>query len=255
MTTTTTDDASPTAVGPGWASLVSADPHTVAAFYKAVLGWAIAVSDGRLIASAAGAPVADITGLITADGISGWLIHFDVDDLHTALTAVSKADGAVLPPADDGFAETATVSDTDGTRFALRAPTARHRGRPAHGTLAWGELITDDVATSAAFYRGAFGWELTEPSGPLGRREWHTHGRSFSGLLPRPPAMPAETPAYWDVYFAVDDIEAAATAATEHGGTRLMAPMPIEIGTITVFLDPAGAVFTLVQLTTEEAAA
>lgn len=67
--------------------------------------------------------------------------------------------------------------------------------------------------------------------------------------------MPAETPAYWDVYFAVDDIEAAATASTEHGGTRLMPPMPIEIGTITVFLDPAGAVFTLVQLTTEEAAA
>ncbi|MFD7472204.1 VOC family protein [Streptomyces sp. NPDC059837] len=147
------------------------------------------------------------------------------------------------------------MTDRNGTRFALRAPTARRREWPAHGTLAWGELITDDVDTSAAFYREAFGWGLTEPSGPLGRREWQTHGRSFSGLLPRPPAMPAETPAYWDVYFAVDDIEAAATGATEHGGTQLMLPTPIEIGTIAVFLDPAGAVFTLVQLTTEETAA
>ncbi|MCX4410278.1 MULTISPECIES: VOC family protein [unclassified Streptomyces] len=147
------------------------------------------------------------------------------------------------------------MTDRNGTRFALRAPTARRREWLAHGTLAWGELITDDVDTSAAFYREAFGWGLTEPSGPLGRREWQTHGRSFSGLLPRPPAMPAETPAYWDVYFAVDDIEAAATGATEHGGTQLMLPTPIEIGTIAVFLDPAGAVFTLVQLTTEETAA
>jgi predicted enzyme related to lactoylglutathione lyase len=255
MTTTTTDDASATAVGPGWASLTSAEPHTVASFYRAVLGWAITETDGRLIASAAGTPVADIADITVTDGIPGWLIHFDVDGLGTALTAVSNANGTVLPPADGDFAETAVVIDPNGTRVALRAPATRHSTRPAHGTLAWGELITDDVDTSAAFYREAFRWGLTEPSGPLGRREWQTHGRSFSGLLPRPPAMPAETPAYWDVYFAVDDIEAAATTATEHGGTRLMPPTPIEIGTITVFLDPAGAVFTLVQLTTEEATA
>ncbi|MBP8533887.1 VOC family protein [Streptomyces sp. MK37H] len=254
-TATTTDGASQAAVGPSWASLAAADPHTVASFYTAVLGWAITETDGQLIASAAGTPVAGIADLTTADGASGWLLHFDVDDLDTALTAVSRADGAVLPSAAGGSAETAVVSDPNGTRFALRAPATRHRERAAHGTLAWGELITDDVDTSAAFYRGAFGWGLTEPSGPLGRREWQTNGRSFSGLLPRPPAMPACTPAYWDVYFAVDDIEAAATGATEHGGTQLMPPTPIEIGTIAVFLDPAGAVFTLVQLTTEEAVA
>ncbi|MFF1745264.1 VOC family protein [Streptomyces mirabilis] len=252
MTTTTTDDASPTAVGLRWASLASTDPHTVASFYSAVLGWAITETSGRLIASAAGTPVADIADITTADGSSGWLIHFDVDDLDTALTAVSKAAGAVLTSADGGSVETAVVIDPNGTRLALRAPATRHRERPAHGTLAWGELITDDVDTSAAFYRDAFGWGLTGPSGSLGRREWQTHGRSFSGLLPRPPAMPAGTPAYWDVYFAVDDIEAAAAAATGHGAIRLVPPTLIEIGTIAVFLDPAGAVFTLVQLTTEE---
>ncbi|MEV2211455.1 VOC family protein [Streptomyces sp. NPDC050997] len=253
MTTTTTDDASQTAVGPRWASLASADPHTVASFYTAVLGWAITETDGRLTAAVAGTPVADIVDITGVDGSPGWLIHFDVDDPETALTAVSTAAGTVL--AAGGSAGTAVVIDPNGTRFALRAPTTRHGERPAHGTLAWGELITDDVDTSAAFYHGAFGWELTEPTGPLGRREWQTHGRPFSGLLPRPLAMPAETPAYWDVYFAVDDIEAAVTAATEHNGTRLMPPTPIEIGTIAVFLDPAGAVFTLVQLTTEEAVA
>ncbi|MGW3410314.1 VOC family protein [Streptomyces sp. NPDC000888] len=240
-------DAFPTPTRPGWASLVSADPRTVASFYEALLGWAVTETDGRLLASAEGTPVADISDIATADASPGWLVHFDVDELDTALTAVSKAAGTVT-------GGSAVVTDPNGTRFALRALAPQHRERrPAPGTLAWAELITDDVDTSAAFYRGAFGWELTEPSGPLGRREWQAYGRSFSGLLPRPPAMPAETPAYWDVYFAVDDIEAAAKVAAEHGGTLLMPPTPVEVGTITVFLDPAGAVFTLVQLTTEEA--
>ncbi|MFJ6080795.1 VOC family protein [Streptomyces sp. NPDC092369] len=250
-----TDDAYRTAVGPSWASLASADPRTVASFYRAVLGWAVTEGSGRLIASVAGTPVADISGLTAADGTAGWLIHFDVDDLDTALTAVSEADGALLPPAVGGSAATAVVSDPNGTRFALRAPAAPRRERPAHGTPAWGELITDDVETSAAFYREAFGWELTEASGPLGRREWRTLGRPFSGLLPRPPAMPAETPAYWDVYFAVDDIETAAKIAAAHDGTRLMPPTPVGIGTIAVFLDPAGAVFTLLQPAGQEAVA
>jgi predicted enzyme related to lactoylglutathione lyase len=57
-----------TAVGPGWASLASADPQTVASFYRAVLGWAIAETDGRLAASAAGTPVADIADITAATG-------------------------------------------------------------------------------------------------------------------------------------------------------------------------------------------
>ncbi|WP_405969247.1 VOC family protein [Streptomyces sp. NBC_00988] len=249
MTTTTTDEASQTAVGPSWASLASADPHTVASFYRTVLGWSITETDGRLTASTGGTPVAEITA---ADGVPGWLAHFDVDNLDAALAAVSGAGGTVVPSAVGDSAETTIVTDRNGTRSALRAPATRRRERPAHGTLAWGELITDDVGTSAAFYLDAFGWELTEARGSLGRREWRSHGRSFAGLLPRPPAMPAGTPAYWDVYFAVDDIDAAAKTATEHGGTQLMPPTPVEIGTITVFLDPAGAIFTLVQLTVEE---
>jgi predicted enzyme related to lactoylglutathione lyase len=242
-------DAGQSAAGPEWASLASAAPQTVATFYRAVLGWAITATDGRLVAAAAGVPVADIT---EADGTSGWLVHFDVDDLDAALTAVFDAGGAVLPGAGC-LASTAVVTDRNGTRFALRKRATGHRERSAHGTLAWAELITDDVDRSAAFYRRAFGWEVTAPNGPLGRREWQRHGRSFAGLLPRPLAMPAQTRAYWDVYFAVDDVEAAATIAGAQGGTALMPPTPIGIGTIAVFLDPAGAIFTLIQLTTEEA--
>lgn len=77
------------------------------------------------------------------------------------------------------------------------------------------------------------------------RREWQLGGRSIAGLLPRPPAMPAEIPPYWDVYFAVEDPSATAEAAARLGGTVLLPPTDIAHGHIAVFADPAGAVFSV----------
>jgi predicted enzyme related to lactoylglutathione lyase len=90
-----------------------------------------------------------------------------------------------------------------------------------------------------------FGWTVTGPEGPLGRREWQHGGRSVAGLLPRPPAMAKDIPPYWDVYFTVADAAASAQAAVTAGGTQLMAPTDIGTGRIAVFLDPAGSVFTI----------
>jgi predicted enzyme related to lactoylglutathione lyase len=64
--------------------------------------------------------------------------------------------------------------------------------------------------------------------------------------------MPVEIAPYWDVYFAVHDAATSAAIATSNGATQLMAPTPIEKGTIAVFADPLGAVFTLVQPNHEE---
>ena len=98
------------------------------------------------------------------------------------------------------------------------------------------------MQASAEFYRGAFGWDLSEPSGPLNRREWLVDGRPIAGLLPRPAAMPAETPVYWDTYFGTADPDAAITLAATLGATVLMGPVDVEIGRIGVFADPTGAV-------------
>ncbi len=141
----------------------------------------------------------------------------------------------------------ALLADPAGTRFGIWEP-GEHPGAGARqepGTFSWGELITDDVEASAAFYGALFGWTVTPPEGPLGRREWQLHGQSVSGLLPRPPAMPAEIPPYWDVYFSVADAASAAASAADLGGTVLMPPTATGHGTIAVFTDPTGAVFTV----------
>ena len=236
---------------PAWVTLSSADPEAAATFYQAVLGWEISEAGEQLHGSIAGRPVAAIVH--AAGDASGWLLHIDVDDIATAMDAVTRAGGSTpFPPMTDIDPAVAVMADSSGTRFGLHESGAQPHGRSSSpGAFAWGELITDDPVISAAFYNAAFGWHLSGPEGPLGRREWRLNGRAVSGLLPRPPAMPAETPAYWDVYFAVPDIVAAVTIAVERNATPLLQPTPIEIGTIAVLLDPAGAIFTLIQPSTE----
>jgi predicted enzyme related to lactoylglutathione lyase len=101
------------------------------------------------------------------------------------------------------------------------------------------------VQASAEFYRDAFCWDLSEPSGPLRRREWLVDDRPIAGLLPRPAAMPAEVPVYWDTYLGTADPDAAIRLAATLGATVLMGPADVEIGRIGVFADPTGAVFSV----------
>jgi hypothetical protein len=228
---------------PCWATLASADPQTAVAFYQRLLGWNATWAGGAADMSLDATPISRIAPV--ADGEPGWLTHIAVDDVEQSIARAVDAGGSVAG---------AVLTDTAGVRFAIRhgpeRPSSANTGE--HGTLAWCELITDDVAASAAFYQAAFGWTLSEPKGPLQRREWQLAGRAIAGLLPRPPAMPVEIAPYWDVYFAVQDVAASAASATTNGATQLMAPTPIEIGIIAVLADPAGAVFTLVQPTHKE---
>jgi predicted enzyme related to lactoylglutathione lyase len=57
---------------------------------------------------------------------------------------------------------------------------------------------------------------------------------------------PAGTAPFWQVYFHVDDTSAAVEAAQAQGATIAMQPTyEDDVGTITVLVDPQGAVFGL----------
>ncbi|MFB7286143.1 VOC family protein [Actinacidiphila glaucinigra] len=243
-----------TAGGPGipcWAQLGSPDPQTAAAFYGALFGWDFtedpARGPGHLTARLRGLPVA---GLGPVDDLPrpGWTACFTVHDTGKAAAAVAAAGGTVLARAAAGGRED-LYADPSGAHFAVREPDARQAPSAAAGPggFALAELITDDVDASAAFYGALFGWTAGDPAGPLGRREWRLDGTPVSLLLPRPAAMPRETPPYWDAYFTVTDVAAAATRATSAGGTLLMPSTDIGSGSIAVLLDPMGAVLTLVE--------
>ncbi|SNT56122.1 hypothetical protein SAMN05216276_106324 [Streptosporangium subroseum] len=256
---------------PSRADLQSPDPDAAARFYATLFGWefgdASPEANGYRTALLRGRPAAGV-GPIREPGHPGWTAYAAVADVDEFASKVTAAGGTILSRSGDplsagpeaapgagpedaaGAGREIVFADPSGARFAVwEAGDHDDRGGAATvdepGTFSWAELISDDVDSSAAFYGSVFGWTVTGPEGPMNRREWQLDGRSISGLLPRPPAMAKDVPPYWDVYFTVADAAATAETAVNAGGTQLMPPTDIGVGHIAVFLDPAGAVFTV----------
>ncbi|WP_327365102.1 VOC family protein [Streptomyces sp. NBC_01217] len=234
-----------------WVELNTPDIEASTRFYGKLFGWAFAEGFGgqpqSRMALLGGRPAAAVTAAPGAER-GGWTTFVTVADARESVERVLAAGGKVLvhPHGLGTAGRSVVVADHAGTRFGLWEA-GEHQGCGAAGepgAFHGGELITDDVEQSAAFYGEVFGWTLGEPYGPLNRRDWRLGGRSISVLLPRPPAMPAEIPPYWDAYFTVADAQQTADAAVRLGATVLMPPTAIGHGDITVLLDPTGAVFT-----------
>ncbi len=87
------------------------------------------------------------------------------------------------------------------------------------------ELRTTDVAAARAFYAAVLGEDTRD-------------------IVPLPEAAAARgAPAHWLGHLGVDDIEAAASAFTERGATRLGPTRPTaDGGEIAILRDPGGAV-------------
>jgi predicted enzyme related to lactoylglutathione lyase len=237
---------------PCWAELTSADPAAARAFYRALLGWRFtdvdaANADGAVICALGDSPVGVIER--AGDGQpSRWTSYLYVDDIEQTLDRIIAEGGRLMRPprATAGGRRVATFTDAAGVvlgLFELGSAQPSVAGEP--GALIWGELITDDVEASAAFYRAAFGWELSSPEGPLNRRVWLIGGQRIAGLLPRPEAMAPEVPVYWDTWFGSADRDVAARLAPDLGGTLRMGPVDTEHGRISVLTDPSGAVFSV----------
>lgn len=111
------------------------------------------------------------------------------------------------------------------------------------GTPSWVDLGSPNVDESATFYRGLFGWEITE-GGPEsgGYRMCMLKGRSVAGLGP----AQAEGTPWWTTYITVDSADATAKAVEEAGGQVLAAPFDVmDAGRMAVFAAPAGARFSV----------
>jgi predicted enzyme related to lactoylglutathione lyase len=240
---------------PYWTALTAADVAAADSFYGALFGWERAeppaaepTENARVLR---GRKVAGISPLIGALP-SRWRIYVNVADAgDTVQKAVATGGKLLVAPTRLGSrGRFAVLADTEGAELAVwEAGDHKGAGLLAEpGAFAWSELITDDVGLSAAFYRAVFDWTLTAPAAddPSQRREWQSRGRPVAGMLPRPPAMPKEIPPYWDVFFGVSDPAATVERVARLGGKNLMPPLDTVHGRIAVFLDPAGAVFSVV---------
>ncbi|WP_374007136.1 VOC family protein [Leifsonia sp. LS-T14] len=115
-----------------------------------------------------------------------------------------------------------------------------------HGTPIWVDLQSADPRAAVTYYRELFGWQVGEALRETGGFALATaRGVAVAALGPLPSA---DAPTTWTAYFAVDDLQGAADAVRNGGGSVLLEPgEPVPGIRLAIVADPAGAVFGLWQ--------
>ena len=242
---------------PSWVALSSPDLDASVVFYGGLFGWEAITPKGLSQATGyvhfvvEGRRVAALTAL-GGDAPPMWTTHVTVADADARVAAARLAGADVLLEPRDvlGEGRTAVLFDPAGAVLALWEP-GDHKGSQLvdePGTLAWTELATRDPEASTAFYGTLFGW-TAEDAASGHTATFALEGRPVAGLVRMTDAWPAEIPAHWMPYFAVEDADAAAERATALGGAVAIAPFGTPQGRIAVLSDPHGAVFSVIALT------
>jgi len=264
---------------PCWVDLSQDDPQRAAVFYAGLLGWDVedtmpaevpghyfmATIGGRLVAGIGSRPDVIPAG-------TGWMTYVWVDRADDAVSRAQELGGSVVMPATDVLdaGRCAVLADPEGAVFAVWEA-GRHRGAQAvnePGTWNFSGLHARDPDAALAFYNGLFGWEANPPDpsmdGTLLLRR-PGYGEHLETLRPGTiqgmadmgapegfadavawitPLGDDEVAPHWDVTFAVDDADAAASRAEALGGTVLMPPTDMPWVRMTVLRDPQGAIVT-----------
>jgi predicted enzyme related to lactoylglutathione lyase len=243
---------------PSWVDLGTSDIDTAARFYGALFGWDAPElpreAGGYRVCTLRGLPVAGL-GPQMNPGPPVWATYVNTADADAVAGRVTANGGQVLASPFDVMdaGRMAVFTDPSGAAFSVWQP-HNHQGAGLvnePGTYAWSELVATDVEGALSFYPAVFGWAANKlpPGGEtLQYVEWKIGERSVGGMMPKPPTIPAEVPAFWGVYFAVRDADEAVEAVTRLGGEAVMPPTDIEPGRFAVVKDPIGAIFNVMAL-------
>jgi predicted enzyme related to lactoylglutathione lyase len=117
------------------------------------------------------------------------------------------------------------------------------------GTPSYVELITPDQAAAKTFYGSLFGWEFADvPMGDDGYYVTVAKGGDSVGGIGGPMSGMEDHPAFWGVYLAVDDVDAATAKVAGLGGEVEAGPFDVmEHGRMSAIKDPSGARVNLWQ--------
>lgn len=114
------------------------------------------------------------------------------------------------------------------------------------GEAVWVELAAANPSAGERFYSGLFGWTVRhERLGNAVYRMCSLGGRDVAGIS-EAASLHGGRPHGWITYFAVDDMDAAASLAVNLGGQMISGPRYLPAaGTGATVSDPYGAVFGL----------
>jgi predicted enzyme related to lactoylglutathione lyase len=248
---------------PAWVDIASQDPAATRDFYSRLFGWDIQVSPdpqygGYAMAMDAGVGVAGIGPKMDPNQPTAWQLYLGTVDADAVAQRVEAAGGTVVTKSfevgDQG--RMAVFRDPSGA-FISVWQALQMRGFVSHqpGAFDWGELNARGVEKALPFYKHVFGWDVRTSTGDPAEPPYHEFqidGESILGAWEMNPMVPAEVPAYWQIYFGVDDVDAAFATARALGATELVAPRDMTGGRFAIMRDPQGASFGLLHFEVPE---
>jgi predicted enzyme related to lactoylglutathione lyase len=116
------------------------------------------------------------------------------------------------------------------------------------GFAAWFELLTRDYDASVDFYRDVFRWSPHTAS-DTDELRYTTLGEGegmLAGIMDASAFLPEGTPAFWSVYFEVEDVDATLEKAVELGGEISQPAEDTPYGRLATVTDPTGTRFKLI---------
>jgi predicted enzyme related to lactoylglutathione lyase len=231
------------------------DIGKAAAFYSGLFGWEtedMGEEAGHYTMCKLRDRAVAAIGPAMNPGPPAWTTYITVASVDETAAKITDAGGTVVAPPMDVMeaGRMAVAQDPTGAFFSIWEPGQSIGAEIVNepGTLCWNELNTRDVDAALAFYEQVFGLKAERSDA---YNELHLGDRVVGACMQMPPMIPAEVPAHWLVYFAVENIEDATAKAKSLGAMAMVEAMEAgDVGRFSVLGDPMGAVFAVIQLNT-----
>ncbi len=235
-----------------WSDLQTDDLDRAKSFYGELLGWSyddIPIGDGAVysMAKVDGRRVAGLGPHQGEEIPPHWNCYVTVDDADAVAARAGELGANVIAPPFDVFdaGRMSAFADPQGAILSIWQPRQSIGAElvNAVGALTWNDLMSPDIPAAAEFYSALFGWKVGEIPGAEGQYWSITNdGRINGGIMPTPEGGHP----VWNLYFAVEDVDAAVAKAGQLGGNKIAGPMDVPNGTrFAVLADPSGAVFSV----------
>jgi uncharacterized protein len=239
-----------------WIDLGTPDQDDAGEFYGALFGWKLKEDEnaeqtgGYRTARLGDNAVGGVMKLMQEGQPPAWLNYVSVEDADATVAKAREAGGVVHvePMSVLDYGRMAVLADPTGAAFGIWQPGVNVGAGVVSepGALSWNELNTRDPEAAKSFYGDVFGWTFEEKEYERGSYTIiSVDDEGIGGVSDR---VPAEAPAHWLVYFAVEDADATVETAKQRGGEIPAGPFDIaEVGRIAVIKDPWGAFFAVIQ--------
>lgn len=249
---------------PCWADAMFSDVEGAKSFYGDVLGWTFGEASSEYgnytQAYANGKAVAAVVPPMPGqEGQSAWCLYLASPDADATAARIRSAGGEVLmdPMKVGDFGSMLIARDPGGAVFGVWQA-GRHEGfeaRAVPGAYCWAEVYTREPEKSDAFFPAVFGYRSKQlnDSG-VDFRLYDLGQEPVMGRMKMTDEFPPEVPSHVNVYFTVDDCDAAVARATERGAVVHFGPMSTPFGRFAALGDPQGAAFSVIDVRTTEGA-